>query len=939
MLMPVNSIARKLLVTMSLMVAGLILGLGALHIFQEYGRYRSETDALWGQQVEARKQQLVRQVDEVVEYIHFKRSQVTARAKSSIEVRVRDAQVAASHIYTISKGSHSKKELQTLVRETLRPQRFNNGRGYFFIFAMDGGVVLHAAQPELEQKNLLTMQDNEGTFVIREMIELARSKGEGFVSYRWSKPGFPSDQEFEKVSFIKYLPELGWFIGAGEYLNDMEAEVQAEVLERIEKMRFSQEGYVFAGQWDGISLAYPGKGSNMLGLTDVNGVKIVEEAIALARKDGGFLRYVMPKLGEERSALKLSYVRGVKDWQWYIGAGLYLDDIQAATEEARHQLRRDIVKIVGVALLLLLAALLAGLLFIRKTAGRIQHAFASFEAFFDKAAREKVEMETSGLHFAEFRSLAKAANQMLAEKRAMEEGLRKSEEKYRVLIDTTGTGFVKIDGEGRVLDANQEYVWLTGHDDVAEILGHRMTEWTAEHDQARNREAVQECVKLGVVRHLQIDYVDGHGGFTPVELNATVVQGDGQPEILTICHDVSIRKGLEERLRQAQKMEAIGTLAGGIAHDFNNILAAILGYAEMAKRRLPEEAGKARDDIQEVLRAGLRARDLVKQILAFSRKGGEERLPLSPKPIVKEALKFLRASIPASIEIREDIDPDCGAILANPTNIHQIVVNLCTNAFHAMETTGGVLTVVMKNVELDKGELAGEDDLLPGQYVLFSVRDTGPGIVPEILSRIFDPYFTTKGVGKGSGMGLAMVHGIVKSYGGMVQVESVVGSGTVFRVYLPRIGKGMDAAESAQEWTLPSGQERILYVDDETSIAEMGKAMLAGMGYRVTARTSPLEALEEFQCQPGDFDLLITDQTMPKMSGVQLVQEVRKIRPGLPVILCTGYSAAIGEDSAAEIGIRHFIMKPLTMRVLAETVRKALEAGPLKSEERKDGES
>ncbi len=931
MILPANSIARKLLVTMSMVVAGLVLVLGGIEVVHEYGRYRREVDALWGQQVEARKKQLEMQVAEAISYIEFKKTQVRARVQGNLESRVRDAHGVVSHLYEISKGSHSKKELRILVREALRKQRFNNGRGYFFIFDMDGTVVLHAARPELEQQNLLSKQDAEGTFVIQEMIEVARSKGEGFVSYRWPKPGFPPEQEFEKIAFIKYLPQLDCFIGAGEYLEDTEADVKAEVLERIEKLRFGGAEYIFVGQWDGLALTYPTKGRNMLGVTDVNGVKIVQEAIALARKDGGFLRYVMPKLGEERNTLKLSYVQGVKDWQWYVGAGVYLDDLEAASAGARRELQHEIVLIVGLDLLLMLATFLAGLLVVRKTAGRIQHAFIVLEDFFDKAAREKVQMETSGLDFVEFRSLANAANQMVAEQRGMEKDLRKSEEKYRVLIETTGTGFVKIDGEGRVLDANPEYVRLTGHKDLAEIMGHQVSEWTAEHDLARNREAVKECVRVGSLRHLQLDYVDGQGEFTPVELNATVVQGEEQLEILTICQDISGRKFLEEQLRQAQKMEAIGTLAGGIAHDFNNILAAILGYAEMVKRSLPEQAGSAKADIQEVLRAGLRARDLVKQILAFSRKSGEERRPISPNPIVKEALKFLRASIPTSVEIREDIDPDCGAILADPTNIHQIVVNLCTNAFHAMEAAGGVLTVVMKNVVLGEEELVGQGDLLPGPYVLFSVRDTGPGMPPEILARIFDPYFTTKEVGKGSGMGLSVVHGIVKSYGGMVQVESGMGSGTVFRVYLPQIGKGEIAAASVQEWALPSGQERILFVDDEISIAEMGKAMLSGLGYRVTARTKPLEALEEFRSRPDDFDLLITDQTMSKMSGVQLVQEVRKLRPAMPVVLCTGYSSAIDEDSAAEQGISHFLMKPLTMRVLAETVRKAL--GTVKNQE------
>ncbi len=925
MIFSANSLARKLLVTMSLVVVGLFLILGIFEIVREYDRYQSDVDLLWGQQVDARKQRLVRKVNDTVAYIQFKRAQIAGRVKNRVETRVREAHAVASHLSAISKGKRSKQEIKTLVKEALRPIRFNNGRGYFFIFGMDGTVILHAANPELEGKNLLTRQDNEGAFVIRDMVALARSKGEGFISYRWAKPDFSAGPEFEKISFVKYLPEFDGFVGAGEYLEDMEAEVKGEVLERIEKSRGEEEGYVFAGQWDGMLLTYPAKGRNVLDQIDANGVKIVREFINLARKDGGFLRYVMPELGAERKSLKLSYVRGVKEWQWYVGAGLYIDDIQAATDHARQQLRREIAVIAGVSMLVLFVCLGLGLLVIRKMAGRIQQAFAAFESFFDKAALEKVEMETSGLPYAEFRSLAKSANHMLAERRAMEEGLRKSEEKYRILIETTGTGFVKIDGEGRVLDANPEYVRLTGHGDLAEIVGCRVTEWTAEYDLARNREAVKQCARQGFIRHLQLDYVDARGEVTPVELNATVVQGEGPPEMLTICYDISKRKQLEEQLRQAQKMEAIGTLAGGIAHDFNNILAAILGYAEMVKRSLPEGAGSAKSDIQEVLRAGMRARDLVKQILTFSRKSGEERSLISLTPIVREALKFLRASIPASIEIREDIDPECGSVLADPTNIHQIVVNLCTNAFHAMEPAGGVLTVVMKNVELGVEDLAGEDDIQPGQYVLLSVRDTGQGMAPEILSRIFDPYFTTKGVGKGSGLGLSVVHGIVKGSGGMMKVESAVGSGTVFRVYLPRIGKGANVDQDVREWTVPSGHERILFVDDETSIADMGKAMLSGLGYRVTAKSNPLEALEEFRSHPDDFDLLITDQTMPKMSGTQLAQEIRAVRATLPVILCTGYSAAIEEESALEQGIGHFLMKPLTMRMLAETVRKALE--------------
>ena len=376
MILPANSIARKLLITMSLVVTGLILALGLFEMAHEYGRYREQVDALWGRQLEARKKQLEIQVGEALSYIEFKKSQIRAKVQERLEARVRDAHGVVRHLHEIDKGSRSRQEFRRLAVETLRPQRFNHGRGYFFIFAMDGTVLLHAAQPELERQNLLSGQGGESASVIREMIALARSKGEGFVSYRWPKPGLPPGQAFEKISFIKYLPQLDCFIGAGEYLEDTEAEVKGEVLERIEKMRFGDE-YVFAGQWDGLSLTYPAKGRNLLGLTDVNGVKVVAGLIDLAKKEGGFFCYVMPKLGEERNSLKLSYVRGIKEWQWYVGSGVYLDDLEAASAGARRELQREIVRIIGLSLLLMFGALFAGLLFVRKTARQIQQAFTS----------------------------------------------------------------------------------------------------------------------------------------------------------------------------------------------------------------------------------------------------------------------------------------------------------------------------------------------------------------------------------------------------------------------------------------------------------------------------------------------------------------------------------------------------------------------------------
>ncbi|RPH38108.1 MAG: response regulator [Desulfobulbaceae bacterium] len=370
-------------------------------------------------------------------------------------------------------------------------------------------------------------------------------------------------------------------------------------------------------------------------------------------------------------------------------------------------------------------------------------------------------------------------------------------------------------------------------------------------------------------------------------------------------------------------MEAIGTLAGGIAHDFNNILGALLGYAEIALEDCPP-GSLVSTEIEQILKAGKRARDLVKQILAFSRQAQTERMPLQPSVIVKETVKMLRSTLPTTIEIKQDIDPDAGPILADPTQIHQILMNLCTNAYHAMEEHGGTLAISLKMQDLTQQDLESEPHLQPGPFVHLSIKDTGEGIAPEIRDRIFDPYFTTKEIGKGSGMGLAILHGIVKSYNGFVTCRSTPGEGSVFDVFLPRI-----ADEAVPEITsavpIQGGDEHILLVDDEPMLVEMGHKMLERLGYRVTSMTGSVEALRAFQDQPQVFDLVITDQTMPVMTGSDLARHMLQIRPDLPIILCTGYSSHISEEKARALGIQGFAMKPLVRKEIAVLIRKVLD--------------
>lgn len=397
--------------------------------------------------------------------------------------------------------------------------------------------------------------------------------------------------------------------------------------------------------------------------------------------------------------------------------------------------------------------------------------------------------------------------------------------------------------------------------------------------------------------------------------------------------DVTARKQAEEmrpqfeaQLRQVQRMDAIGSLAGGIAHDFNNILGVMVGYTEMVLMSLPEDDGRKRR-LQQVLKAGKRGKELVSQILAFSRPSPQERKPMHLSPVIKETLNMLRATLPATIELKVELEKDQDTILADSTQMHQVVINLCTNAAHAMRDQGGVLDISLKAVHLDAKTAAQFHGLSAGPHIRLIVRDTGHGMDRDTLEKIFDPFFTTKKMEEGTGMGLAVVHGIIKAHKGAITVQSEVGRGTEFQIYLPQV----EAAElpgGVETPKIENGKERLLFVDDEEWLVDMWKEILESLGYRMTVTTKPLEALEIFKARPREFDLVIADQTMPQMTGLELAQELIALRPELPVILVTGYSQLVTPEKALEAGIRDYIMKPLSISELTNAIRKVLGKNP-----------
>ncbi|HUJ89166.1 MAG TPA: ATP-binding protein [Syntrophorhabdales bacterium] len=384
------------------------------------------------------------------------------------------------------------------------------------------------------------------------------------------------------------------------------------------------------------------------------------------------------------------------------------------------------------------------------------------------------------------------------------------------------------------------------------------------------------------------------------------------------------RAKVEQQLLQAQKMEAVGTLAGGIAHDFNNVLAAMIGFSELAADEIPADS-TAQHHLKRVHEAGLRARELVKQILAFSRKSEGKRKQISLAPLIHETYALLRSSLPTTIQMPLAITTGDDYVLADSTQLQQVLMNLATNAADAMRKEGGQLTIGLSSVTFPRGSLLPDPDMAPGTYVKLAVKDTGMGMTEDVRQRIFEPFFTTKEIGKGTGMGLAVVYGIVKSHGGAVTVESEVGQGSTFEVFLPRAQKPEIKKEETTTSTLPTGTERILFIDDEELLVEMARNMLESLGYHVTIAKHPTDAWNLFLEDPSQFDLIITDQTMPDTTGLTLAQKMLRVRKEIPIILCTGYSEMVSADKAKEAGICEFIMKPMMKRELAETIRKILD--------------
>ncbi|MCL4694360.1 MAG: response regulator [Candidatus Hydrogenedentes bacterium] len=493
-------------------------------------------------------------------------------------------------------------------------------------------------------------------------------------------------------------------------------------------------------------------------------------------------------------------------------------------------------------------------------------------------------------------------------------------------IEQAGEAIVIADIRGNTQYVNPAWEQVSGIP-RSHTLGKNLWKLLVERSDGSVLRALWKAVTSGKTWTGRIHIEKPDGTVSTEDVTASPVRDtDGKiVSFLAVARDMTSQLALEERLQHAQKLEAIGTLAGGIAHDFNNILSAIMGYTDIAMTDLPEGCNEVRSSLLEVAKASQRARELISQILEFSRQTDREIRPVRVQSIMREALKLLRGSIPSMIEIHENIDNSCLPVLADPTGIHQILMNLGTNAYHAMRDTGGKLVMRLSQIKIGDDEVQQDPNLAPGEYVRLEVHDTGHGMTEETQTRIFEPYFTTKERGEGTGLGLATIHGIVTDLQGVIHVYSEPGEGSTFTVLLPCVLAGEATGEPPAPIGSLRGTEHVLLVDDESPIAEFAKTALERLGYRVTIETNSLKALERFTANPAEFDVVVTDQMMPGMKGIELSKRIRTVRNDIPIILCSGFAESLRDTSGDNNSVRYHVMKPVIGADLARSIRSVVD--------------
>ncbi len=901
------------LLTISLISTSLIGLLWFLADYRYFNEMIAEQEATFYDQ---KKQMLRDEVGRVVNYIDYMKATTESRLKQSIRSRTYEAYEIASAIYKENEGNLTEAEIKVAVKNVLRRLRFNNGRGYYFATRLDGLEELFADRPELEGVNLIDMQDTQGQFVIRDMIELVRTQGEGFYRYTWTQPE-KEGRDFPKIAFIKYFEPLDWFIGTGEYLDDVADDIQKEVIDRIEQVRFGKDGYVFAGTLDGISLAGPAKGRNMLQVTDPNGVKIVQELISAARDGGRFVRYTMPEFEGLRNAPKLSYAVMIEDWGWYIGAGEYVGDIEAIISAEQVRLQERVRTLVISILSILLTIFVTIFLWARFIAGRVKANFSQFSSFFTEAATQHTRIDIEQLDIVELSDLASSANKMIEARNDTERKLHENKNWVDTILESIQSGIVVIDVETqKIMEANTEAARILGRS-KSEILGRSCHEFMHQHEKG-------QCpiVNLGkdVLQEEQA-IVTPEGQKRPVLKTASRIDSEGREYLIESFIDITEIKTLEERLRQSEQIQALGTLAGGIAHDFNNLMMGIQGRTSIMLQDVPPDNPNY-EHLQSITQYIKTASNLTTQLLGIARGGKYDVQPTDINEILhQQVVLFSRTK--KEIQISEHYASAIWSVEVDGNQMIQVIWNLFINAGHAMGE-GGMLSIETENSTISEQEREA-NDVSPGNYVRLTIKDNGIGMDEETMRKAFDPFFTTKEKDRGTGLGLASVYGIIKNHKGHITLRSKPGVGTTVYILLPASDKRPVKSDDKPP-AITHGEGMILLIDDEKMVRDVGSEMLKILGYNVLVAADGEQGVELYQEHKESISAVILDMIMPTMGGKETFRKLKEIDQDVKVMLSSGYSRDGDMETLLSEGCQGFIQKPFSLEKLSNELKKVLDS-------------
>lgn len=918
------STVQNFLVVIFIITATLFL---VANIFTQYNHFESQVNEKRVEELSDVKNILINEVGHVIKQIKILKSNVRIDVEHEAKNRVEKAHKVANHLYKKFHNKKGKIATQALIREALRPIRFDNGTGYYFITKMDGIEILFADKPEMEGQNLLNTVDVNGKPVIKDMISIASDSGEGFYSYFWTKPGNIGNT-YEKVAYVKYFKPYDWIIGTGVYLEDIEKQAKRDALKQIRDIRFGKDNkeYIFVGNYDGLSLSGPATGKNMINAKDPNGVMIVQKLIESAKSGGGFVEYVMPKIDGKMSINKISYAEGIDDWQWYIGAGIYVDDIEKRILKLKRDLKKHLVNDIFSILIITFFMIVAFVIVMSYLNRYVKKDINIFTSFFKSVVEDNKKISRDQIRFKEFDTMAEYANRMLFEKISIEKSLKKSEDQFRMLFSESPIGIVLEDKDFNILLSNRVFEKMVGYSgDELKVMNSRDISMIADMEIDLQ---YYEDVLQGKKRtyNLEKRYKKKDGTLIWGYITRTVIFDEDKQPVWSIAmiEDLTERKRLQEQIRQAEKMETIGQLAGGIAHDFNNQLAGIMGFTELLK-----ELAKGDSELckytEYIMNSVKNSAELTSQLLAFARKGKVQSVAVDMHNVIDEVISLLKHSLPKNITISQELDAELSKIKGDPTQIQNAVLNLAINARDAMPD-GGSIIFSTKEIYYSKEDCESMPyEISEGDYLKVSVSDTGMGMSEDVQTKIFEPFFTTKEQGKGTGMGLAAVYGTVKNHKGFITVDSVLKKGTTFHIVFP-IYSDVNAEEESDsvETHSVSGVGKILLVDDEEMLRNMGSKMLSILGYNVEVCSNGQEAVDYYEKNWSKIDLVILDMVMPVLGGKDAFLLMREINPNVKAILASGYSIDGETQELLDKGVKGFIQKPFRKAQFSQQVSDAI---------------